>query len=57
LGINKVGIMMTSPPTPLHEMERGTKGERYKTGIAFGANASSYIGNFFGEDPEMKILK
>jgi hypothetical protein len=38
-------------------MERGTKGERYKTAMAFGANASSYIGNFFGEDPEMKVLK
>jgi len=36
-------------------MERGTKGERYKTTMAFGANASSYIGNFFGEDPLIEI--
>jgi hypothetical protein len=32
-------------------MERGTKGERYKTAMFVGANASSYMGNFFGEDP------
>jgi hypothetical protein len=38
-------------------MERGIKGERYKTVMVFGTNASSYISNPFGEDPKIQTQK